>query len=99
MTGDSCPSSPLDRFGVVGRERGFVRVEEVGDCESAEGRVARRREAVYGSKLSWVCCGWVETEMSRAPGWSGSMSARGWVVGGGERAPVVSGEGMAGCMD
>lgn len=84
---------------MVGRERDFVRVEEVSECESVEGRVERRREAVYGSKLSWVCCGWVETKMSRALGWSGSMSARGWVVGGRERAPVVSGEGMASCMD
>lgn len=84
---------------MVGRERDFVRVEEVSECASAEGRVARRREAVYGSKMSWECCGWVETEMSRALGWSGSMSASGWVVGGGERTPVVSGEGMADCMD
>lgn len=82
---------------MVGRERDFVRVEEVSECESPEGRVARRREAVYGSKLSWVCCGWVE--MSGALGWGGSMSARGCADGGGERAPAVSGEGMAGCVD
>lgn len=37
---------------MVGRGRGFVRVEEASEYESAEGRVARRREAVSGSKLS-----------------------------------------------
>lgn len=36
--------------------------------------------------------------MSGALSWGGLMSARGWVVGWGEGAAVVSGEGIASWM-